>query len=59
MSVGTNLKDQHVLWEDVYTNEKENIEKIQNLKIYNFNISNECMLMNWKTCNHKYNNIAR
>jgi hypothetical protein len=27
-SVETNLQNQHVLWKDVYTNEKENIEKI-------------------------------
>ncbi len=59
LSVETNLKNQHVLWIDVYTNEKIYIEKMQLKNIYNFNISNECMLMNWKICNHKYNNITK
>jgi hypothetical protein len=43
---------------DAYTNEKENIEKLLYIYIYNFNISNE-YANEWTNYNHEYNNIAR
>jgi hypothetical protein len=53
------LKNQHVLWKDTYTNEKDNIENLQKKFIYNFNISNEYAINEWENLQsqiQKYSN---